>query len=355
MKKIIFIDRDGTLISEPADTKQVNSISEINFLPNVILSLKELQNKGYRLVLVSNQDGLGTVANPRENYDDINKFVQKVLASEQIYLDEIFTCPHMPEDNCNCRKPNTGLVDKYFRENQIDVENSYMVGDRQSDLEFATNLRIKGIIISKDNTWQNISNKILKSPRKTYINRKSAETDISLELNIDGTGEYEISTGLNFFDHMLEQLSRHSNFDLKIKCVGDLAVDEHHTIEDVGIVLGEALRKTLGDKIGIERYDWERILVMDESVTELALDISGRAYLVFKAEFKREYVGDFPTEMLEHFLESFCKSAGLNLYIKISGKNAHHKIESCFKALAKCLKNAVEITSSKLPTTKKIL
>ncbi len=357
MKKVIFIDRDGTLIVEPSQTKQVNSLKELEFIPRVISSLKQLYNAGYELTIITNQDGLGTPTNPRENYELINKKMLEVFLSEGIKFTNVFVCQHCDKDKCKCRKPEIGMIKNYLIENEIDKDNSYVVGDRKSDLEFAKTIGIKGFLLSKKQGWENIVNQILFPLRIAKIARKTTETDIILELNLDGSGKYNINTGLKFFDHLLEQFAKHSGFDLKIKCNGDLEIDEHHTIEDIAIALGSAFKQALSDKKGIERFAFERILVMDEAKTEVSLDLSGRAFLVFKAEFKREYVGDFPTEMLEHFLQSFCSEAGLNLniIIEVEGRNAHHQIESCFKALGRCLRDAVKRTGTGISSTKGIL
>ena len=355
MKKVLFIDRDGTLIVEPPVTKQVNSLEEMILMPGVISSLLKFSKEGYSFVIVTNQDGLGTEANPLENYNKINKKLFEILAGEGIVFDEIFCCPHMPNEDCKCRKPKTGMLDSYLKNNQIDTANSYVIGDRISDVQLAKKLRLQSYRISETLDWRGIANDILSPNRIAQISRVTNETGIQISLNLDGTGQYKISTGLSFFDHMLEQFSKHGRFDIQLFCNGDLNVDEHHTVEDVAIALGESFKKALGNKKGIERYAWNQIMVMDEAVAELAVDFSGRAIVNLTAEFSRDYVGDFPTEMLKHFLQSFCMSAGLNLYAKISGENAHHMIECCFKAFAKTLNQATRITSNQLPTTKGLL
>ena len=351
-KKILFVDRDGTLIKEPLETKQVNGLEQLEFIPNVISSLKKISESGFSLVIVTNQDGLGTPSNPIENFDKVNQKMFEVFASEGIEFQEIFICPHTVGESCKCRKPETGLVDRFLEQGGLDRENSYMIGDRESDLEFAKNIGIKGFMLDSENSWQDITNEILNKSRSSVLRRKTKETDINISWNLDGSGNSKIETGLNFFDHMLENFAKHGNFDLNISCQGDLKVDEHHTIEDVALVLGECFKKSIGDKRGIDRYASERILPMDESKVEVALDISGRPYLVFDAEFSREYVGDFPTEMTEHFFQSFCEKAGINLNLKISGKNTHHMIEVAFKGFGRCLRDAVMRTGNRIPSTK---
>ena len=356
MKKVLFIDRDGTLIVEPPHTKQINCLEELIFLPNVISSLKKLYENGYEFVMITNQDGLGTSLNPKSNYDLINKKIFEVFMSEGFRFTKVFECPHFESDNCLCRKPKIGMVEKYLQQTHINREKSFVIGDRQSDIEFANHIDLSSYLIGKNNwNWSSITKDILLKPRKVSLTRKTKETNISIQLNLDGKGIYNITTGLNFFNHMLEQLSKHSNFDIEIVCKGDLHIDEHHTIEDTAILLGQAFKEALGDKRGIERYAWERILVMDEAKTEISIDLSGRPYLICDFEFTREYVGDFPTEMLKHFFDSFCYASGTNLHILMKGQNTHHLIECCFKAFAKCLKDATKKTNDTISSTKGIL
>jgi len=352
MKKILFVDRDGTLIIEPEITKQVNSLDEMTFLPMVISSLKRFMDAGFEIIIVTNQDGLDTDANPRNIYDNINKKMIETFAGERVIFSELFECPHFPDDNCNCRKPATGMVDQYLKSNKVDLENSYMIGDRKTDIDFADNIGVTGYLLSNDLNWQDIAKTILDKPRIATINRKTKETSIDCKLNLDGTGIYNIDTGLKFFDHMLEQLSKHSNIDIDLNCKGDLEIDEHHTIEDVAITIGDTLKQALGDKRGITRYAWDRILVMDEAKIEISIDLSARPFVVFEADFKREYVGDLPTEMVEHFFQSLCIAAGINLHAKIEGSNTHHMVEASFKALARSLKDAVRVDGNQISSTK---
>ena len=351
MKKIAFLDRDGTLIWEPEDTKQVNGLEQLALIKGVISALKRLQNAGFEFVVVSNQDGLGTAENPAENYELINSKLKEIFASEEIYFSNWLTCPHYKEDNCDCRKPKIGLVKPF--ENEIDKDKSVMIGDRDTDIEFAKNIGIRGFKICKNYGWKEIVDDILQ--RKASIKRDTKETKITVELNIDGRGKSEVNTGLNFFNHMLEQVAKHGKFDLKIDCNGDLKVDEHHTIEDVAICLGEAFSRALDDKKGIARFASERFVPMDESLSYVAIDISGRPFCIFDAKFDREYCGDVPTEMVEHFFQSFAVASKISLNIKIEGKNTHHKIESCFKAFGKVLCDATKIVDNNISSTKGVL
>ncbi len=351
MKKIAFIDRDGTLIFEPEDTKQVNGLEQVVLIKGVISALKRLQNAGFEFVVVSNQDGLGTPENTVENYELVNRKLKEIFASEEIYFSNWLTCIHYKSENCECRKPKIGLVKSF--ENKIDKVKSVMIGDRDTDVEFAKNLGIRGFKICENYGWKEIVDDILQ--RRANIKRTTKETDILVDLNIDGTGKNEINTGLGFFNHMLEQVAKHGKFDLKIDCKGDLNVDEHHTIEDVSICFGEAFLKALGDKIGIERFASERFVPMDDSLSYVAIDISGRPFCVFDAKFEREYCGDMPTEMVKHFFQSFAVASKMNINIKIDGKNTHHKIESCFKAFGRVLHDASRVVDNNLPSTKGLI
>jgi imidazoleglycerol-phosphate dehydratase/histidinol-phosphatase len=351
MKKICFVDRDGTLLLEPPKTQQINSLAEMVLVPNVISSLKLLCENGWELVMVTNQDGLGTHSNPRDNYDTINEKLFEILKSEGVEFLAIFEDDSFADNPSNNRKPNTGMVDAFLRKNNIDYEKSFMVGDRSTDIEFADNLEIKGFLLP-DWTWQKLTDEMINAPRRVTLKRETKETQIEVNLNLDGSGKTKIKTGLNFFDHMLDQIGKHAGFDLEIVCQGDLEIDEHHTIEDTALLLGEALQTALGDKRGIERYASEQIIVMDESKCEVALDISGRPYLVFDAHLTREYVGDFPTELLEHFFYSLAQKSGMTLNIKLTGENDHHLIEVAFKGLARALRAAVKKTSTTIPSTK---
>ena len=351
MRKIAFLDRDGTLIVEPEDIRQVNGLEQLVLIKGVISGLKRLQNAGFELIVVSNQDGLGTFENPTENYELINQKIKEIFASEEIYFSDWLTCLHYEEENCGCRKPKIGLV-KSFK-NEFDKQKSIMIGDRDTDIEFAKNLGIRGFKICENYGWKEIVDDILQ--RRASVRRTTKETDVSVDLNIDGNCKSEVNTGLNFLNHMLEQVAKHGKFDLKIDCKGDLKVDEHHTIEDVAICFGSAFLQALGDKIGIERFASERFVPMDESLSYVAIDISGRPFCVFDAKFEREYCGDVPTEMVEHFFQSFAVASKMNINIKIDGKNIHHKIESCFKAFGKVLCDATKIVDKNVSSTKGVL
>ncbi len=352
MKKYAFIDRDGTVIFEPKDTFQVEHLSHLYFIKNVISSLKELQKMGYIIVVVSNQDGLGTSKNPLENYNKINTKILDVLYSEGIVIDEILTCPHFLSENCNCRKPKTGLV------NHIkDIHpNSIMVGDRTTDVGFGENLGIKGFLLTESFGWNEVIAETKKiNARKAEVSRTTNETSVRVKINIDGSGNGFVKTPLNFFNHMLEQIIKHSGFDIEIEASGDTHIDQHHTIEDVAIALGEAFKQAIGNKKGIERYSFERILPMDEATAFVAIDISNRPYLQFQAPPMREMIGDFPTEMLKHFYYTFAQNAGITLHITLYGENTHHIVESSFKAFAKCLKSASAITNEGVSSTKGVI
>ena len=371
-KKVLFIDRDGTIILEPPVTYQVDTLEQMVFLPGVLRNLYFIRQKlDFEWALVTNQDGLGTDVYPQEHFDTVQaKFIQ-TLANEDILFDKVFIDISFPEDNLPTRKPGTALLTEYFTE-EYDLENSFVIGDRYTDVELAKNMGCKAIYISEDmdilkekgllgycalqtTSWDKITEFLFAGERTATIKRTTKETDILIELNLDGSGKCDIDTGLKFFDHMLEQIGKHSGSNLTIKVNGDLQVDEHHTIEDTAIALGEAFGKALGNKRGIERYGF--YLPMDDCLCSVALDFGGRAWLVYDVEFKREYVGDLPTEMILHFFKSFSDAARMNLNIKAEGDNEHHKIEGIFKALAKSIKMAVkrDIYQYELPSTKGIL
>lgn len=353
--KIIFLDRDGTIVKEPPITEQINSLEELEFVPCAISSMKKLYENNFKFIIVTNQDNLGTDLNPTENFEKINKKIFQILKSENIEINELFVCPHAKDDNCNCRKPKLGMIENWLINNEFDRENSYVIGDRPTDMEFADNLKIKGFLLDEKNNWEKIADEIINKPRYAEITRNTKETSIELKMNLDGSGKYKISTGLEFFNHMLEQFAKHSSIDMELVCSGDLKVDEHHTIEDCAIAIGECLKHALGDKIGIERFAWERVLVMDEAQTTISIDISNRPVFVYEADFNREYVGDFPTEMTEHFFQTLCMYSGINAHILIKGTNTHHMIESCFKAFAKTIKTAITKNGSQISSTKGLL
>lgn len=364
-KRVLFIDRDGTLIVEPPLTYQVDTLEQLEFLPGVIRNLYFIKkNLDFELVIVTNQDGLGTDCYPQENFDNVQNKMLEIFSNEDITFDEILIDKSFPEENKPTRKPNIGLLTRYFSK-EYDLKNSYVIGDRETDMQLAKNLGCKGILISTNtnkandyktfDSWDKICDFLYAGERKISISRTTNETNIAIDLSIDGKGKTEISTGLKFFDHMLEQIGKHSSISLKIKVEGDLHVDEHHTIEDTAIALGDALFQSLGNKRGIERYGF--CLPMDDCLCQTALDFGGRSWLIFNSDFKREYVGDFPTEMAFHFFKSLSDAAHMNLNIKAEGDNDHHKLESIFKSFARALKMAVkrDIYNYNLPTTKGLL
>ena len=369
-KRVLFIDRDGTIVVEPSD-EQLDSFDKLEFVPGVFKSLSFLrEHTDFEFVMASNQDGLGTPSYPEKDFYPTHNFILNALKGEGVEFDDILIDPHFPEDNAPTRKPGTGMFGKYMTDD-YDLKASYVIGDRATDVELARNLGCRAILLqdsvdslpadlkstcafaSRD--WWKVAEFVFAGERRASAHRATKETDILVELNIDGSGKCDISTGLGFFDHMLEQIGRHGGMDLTIKVKGDLNVDEHHTIEDTGIVFGECIRKALGDKRGIERYGYA--LPMDDCMAQVVLDFGGRSWLVWNAEFKREKVGDMPTEMFLHFFKSLSDAAAMNLNIQAQGENEHHKIEAIFKAFARALKQAVrrDIWNYTLPSSKGVL
>ena len=353
MKRLLFIDRDGTLIKEPAD-EQIDSFEKLEFVEGVFRNLGFIRkNLDFEFVMVSNQDGLGTDSFPENTFWPVHNFILQTLKGEGIEFDNILIDRHFPEDNHPCRKPGTGMLTEYIENPEYDLANSYVIGDRETDAQLAENLGCKALIPGKDDiTWEKIAEILFAGERTAEITRTTHETDITVRINLDGTGKCDIQTGLGFFDHMLEQIGRHGMMNLYVRCNGDLHVDEHHSIEDTGIVLGECLLKALGDKRGIERYGYT--LPMDDCLCQVALDFGGRPWLVWDAEFHREKVGEMPTEMFLHFFKSVSDAAKMNLNIKAEGDNEHHKIEGIFKAFARSIRMAVkrDIYHYQLPSTK---
>ena len=352
-QKILFIDRDGTLIHEPAD-EQIDSFEKLRFVEGVFRNLSFIRkNLDFRFVMVSNQDGLGTSSFPEDTFWPVHNFILQTLEGEGITFDDIKIDRHFPEDNHPDRKPGTGMLREYLESDEYDIANSYVIGDRNTDRQLAENLGCKALILGQEGmNWERIAELLFAGERTAEVRRTTKETDIHVLLNIDGTGQCDISTGLGFFDHMLEQIGRHGMMDLTIRTQGDLHVDEHHTIEDTALALGECILKALGDKRGIERYGY--CLPMDDCLCSVALDFGGRPWLVWDAEFHRERIGEMPTEMFLHFFKSLSDAARMNLNIKAEGTNEHHKIEGIFKALARALRMAVrrDIYHYELPSTK---
>ena len=353
MKKVLFIDRDGTLIKEPAD-EQIDSFEKLEFVEGMFRNLSFIRkNLDFEFVMVSNQDGLGTDSFPENTFWPVHNFILQTLKGEGVKFDNILIDNHFPADNHPNRKPGTGMLKDYINNPEYDLANSFVIGDRETDAQLAENLGSKALILGKDGlTWEKIAEILFAGERIVEITRTTKETDITVRINLDGTGKCDIQTGLGFFDHMLEQIGKHGMTDLYIRCKGDLEVDEHHTIEDTGIVLGECLLKALGDKRGIERYGYS--LPMDDCLCQVALDFGGRPWLIWDAEFHREKVGEMPTEMFMHFFKSVSDAAKMNLNIKAEGTNEHHKIEGIFKAFARSIRMAVkrDIYHYQLPSTK---
>lgn len=355
-KKILFIDRDGTLIKEPYD-EQIDSFEKLTFVPGVFKNLSFIRKHlDFHFVMVSNQDGLGTDSFPEDTFWPVHNFILNTLEGEGVTFDEIIIDRHFPEDNAPTRKPGTAMVEKYMNDSNYDIAGSFVIGDRETDAQFAKNIGCQSLILGKDGMdWDKIAELLFAGERRAEVKRTTKETDIEIAINLDGTGKADISTGLGFFDHMLEQIAKHGMMDLTIRTKGDLHVDEHHTIEDTALALGECIYKALGDKRGIERYGY--CLPMDDCLCSVALDFGGRPWLVWNADFKREKIGEMPTEMFLHFFKSLSDSAKMNLNIKTEGENEHHKIEGIFKALARSLKMAVkrDIYHYELPSTKGML
>lgn len=353
MKKVLFIDRDGTLIKEPAD-EQIDSFEKLEFVEGMFRNISFIRkNLDFEFVMVSNQDGLGTDSFPEDTFWPVHNFILQALKGEGVEFDNILIDNHFPADNHPNRKPGTGMLKEYISNPEYDLANSYVIGDRETDAQLAENLGCKALILGKDGLdWDKIAEILYAGERIVEITRTTKETDITVRINLDGTGKCDIETGLGFFDHMLEQIGKHGMTDLYIRCKGDLNVDEHHTIEDTGIVLGECLLKALGDKRGIERYGY--CLPMDDCLCQVALDFGGRPWLIWDADFKREKVGEMPTEMFQHFFKSVSDAAKMNLNIKAEGTNEHHKIEGIFKAFARSIRMAVkrDIYHFQLPSTK---
>ncbi|MEO8224977.1 MAG: bifunctional histidinol-phosphatase/imidazoleglycerol-phosphate dehydratase HisB [Gammaproteobacteria bacterium] len=350
-RKIAFLDRDGTLIVEPAD-EQVDRLDKVALVPGVITALLRLRDAGYEFVMVTNQDGLGTDSFPTTAFQLVQDFVLGLFSSQGIAFSRVFVCPHRPADSCGCRKPNPGHLGDFLSETRIDREASVVVGDRATDSEFGRNIGVRAFQLNPADpvSWASIAHAIVDRPRMATVRRQTRETNINTSVDLDAEAPVSIQTGIGFLDHMLEQIAKHGNFSLTLTCSGDLHIDEHHTVEDVALTLGEALRTALGDKRGIGRFGF--LLPMDETEAQISLDLSGRPYLVFDGTFPRPAVGQLPTELVPHFFRSLADSLGANLHIQVRGENTHHMVEACFKGFGRTLRQAIARDGTSLPSTK---
>jgi imidazoleglycerol-phosphate dehydratase/histidinol-phosphatase len=351
--QVLFLDRDGTLIEEPYDN-QVDTLDKIRLVRGVIPALLELARHGYRFVMVSNQDGLGTTSFPQQHFETCQQFVIELFSSQGIEFDEIFICPHLPADSCECRKPRAGLLTRFLAEKDIDLSASAVIGDRQTDLDLAERIGVRGFLVDpvgkRETTWPGIVDALCHRERCRTVSRHTNETRIEVTVGLDTDEPVDISTGIGFFDHMLEQVAKHGGFSLAIRCEGDLEVDEHHTVEDVAITLGTAIREALGSKHGIGRYGF--VVPMDESEARVSIDLSGRGRFVFRGKFPRAQVGGLATEMVEHFFLSLSDSLAAALHLEVQGENAHHMVEACFKGVGRALRQALRQEGNALPSTK---
>jgi imidazoleglycerol-phosphate dehydratase/histidinol-phosphatase len=352
----LFVDRDGTLIEEPAD-EQVDDYRKLRFVPGVVPALLALQAAGFRLVMVTNQDGLGSERFPQAAFDGPHELMMQLFESQGIRFDAILVCPHLPEDGCDCRKPGTRLVLDYLADAPMVAGESFVIGDRETDLQLAANLGIGALrIVAGDPalSWEAAARQLAgRVERRGHVLRETRETRIEVSVDLDATSPVSISTGIGFFDHMLEQIARHGGFALELSCQGDLEVDEHHTVEDCALALGESLRLALGDKRDIGRYGF--LLPMDESEARVAIDLSGRPYAVFEGQFSRERVGGLPTELVPHFFRSLGDALGAAIHVEVRGENSHHMVEACFKSVGRALRQAIRLEGGGLPSTKGVL
>lgn len=352
MRKLLFVDRDGTLVREPEDC-QVDSLEKFRLVDGVIPALRRFREAGYTLVIVTNQDGLGSDGYPQAAYDRVQAFLEDLFASQGITFDAVHVCPHHEGDGCGCRKPRPGLLMEYLRDG-FDLERSAVVGDRETDLELAKAMGVRGFRLAGleggGATWDTVARDLLDAPRRGSVTRTTRETRISAAVDLDDDSSRSIDTGIGFFDHMLESLARHGGFSLRLECKGDLHVDEHHTVEDCALVLGQAIDEALGERRGLARFGFT--LPMDETLASAALDLGGRAYLVFNGTFPREAVGGLATEMVPHFFRSFCDALRMNLHLEVAGENTHHMVEACFKATGRALRQALARDGNAIPSTK---
>lgn len=350
-RAILLVDRDGTLIEEPVDS-QVDSLAKVRFMPGVFAALNELRRHGYQLVMVTNQDGLGTERYPYSAFTQVQEFVLGAFHSQGILFHAAFVCPHEACDGCGCRKPNTGLVDAYLSEQAVDQVRSAVIGDRETDLKLAQNLGLRGFTVRRDGTpretWPQVVQALL--ARQALIVRHTNETHAQVRVNLDAQAPVSVRTGVGFFDHMLEAFATHGGFSLELSCRGDLEVDEHHTVEDCALVLGQAIRQALGDKRGIGRYGF--VLPMDEAQADVAVDLSGRPFSLFSGRFNRDVVGALPTELVPHFFRSLSDSLRATLHVSVRGENTHHMVEACFKGVGRALRQAIRLEDREVPSTK---
>ncbi len=351
-RRILFVDRDGTLIREPQD-QQVDRIEKVSLMPGVIPALRELIAGGYELVMVTNQPGVGTPSFPEADFHRCQDFVLSLLSSQGINFAEIYVCPHDDSIQCECRKPRAGLLVEFLAANTIDLEASAMVGDRACDVELAKRIGVTAFQIGDNLTWETIARELLLKPRRATVIRETKETKIQVAVKLDAQAPIEISTGIGFYDHMLDQLAKHAGFSLQLSCQGDLEIDDHHTVEDVALAVGQALREALGDKRGIGRFGF--LLPMDETLAQVAIDLSGRPYSVFEGELNRDSVGGLATELVPHFFRSLSDALGAAIHVKVTGDNAHHMVEAAFKGLARALRPALARDGNELPSTKGML
>ena len=346
---VLFVDRDGTLIEEPHDF-QVDALHKVRLVPGVIPALLRLRDAGFRFVMVSNQDGLGTASFPTEHFEAPHDFVRALFASQGIEFDHEFICPHFEADGCGCRKPRTGLLTRYLAATAIDLERSAVIGDRPTDVELAANIGVPGLQLGPDGDWDAIARRLLGRARRARVERGTRETKVSVAVDLDADGPVRASTGIGFYDHMLEQVGKHAGIALEIRCEGDLEVDQHHTVEDVALTLGQALREALGAKRGIGRYGF--VLPMDEAEARVAVDLGGRPYAVFEGALPAPKVGELDAELIPHFYRSLADSLRAAIHVHVDGENTHHMVESTFKGLGRCLREAAARTGGGIPSTK---